>query len=360
MPGSRFTQNADGTVSRNVTGALGGGGTGGGITQAQLDAATAPLQASIATLQTANTANQTAIAANQTANQAAVTAARNFAGPSSRAFSTSIEFSGSPIVYAQQAVSGPLAFTVAANPVEGASAVLRLVADGTNTPDFSAFTQITGSSGWDNRNGILNLVYLQTLGGVTYSSFSQILTATPTPPPPPPPPPPGTTTPLTFSRRTSSVFSTGNTLGGVGPSTSNYAIADFVMPGDGSYEVAFVSRNAMIGVSTQNALVNYGGFTAFMWAALSPTVYYGGNNGTNIAPLGVQAAAGDSYRITRTGNAIKGQVRRTGQSNWIDAITFSLTSTQPLYLHASFDNTDFTTPANSSFSNPVGTGVVPI
>lgn len=56
----------------------------------------------------------------------------------------------------QQTVAGALTFTQGANAVRGALVYLRLVADGVNAPNFSAFKEWGGSSGYDNRNAIVN------------------------------------------------------------------------------------------------------------------------------------------------------------------------------------------------------------
>ena len=97
-------------------------------------------------------------------------------------FNSTIPFTGFPTVMQTKQINVPLTIspnTVGAVP--GASAVLRLVADGVNSnaPTFNNFKQITGSSGWDNRAGKINIINIQ-YDGVDYlfSITQTILNAT--------------------------------------------------------------------------------------------------------------------------------------------------------------------------------------
>jgi len=81
----------------------------------------------------------------------------------------------------QQTVSGPLTFTPAASAVRGALVYLRLVADGTNAPNFSAFKEWGGSLGYDNRAGIANQVQFFHDGVDSWVSISQAIGAAPAP-----------------------------------------------------------------------------------------------------------------------------------------------------------------------------------
>jgi hypothetical protein len=58
----------------------------------------------------------------------------------------------------QTTVSGALTFSPAGGPVSGGQCYLRIIADGTNAPNFSAFREWGGSLGYDNRAGIVNQV----------------------------------------------------------------------------------------------------------------------------------------------------------------------------------------------------------
>lgn len=96
------------------------------------------------------------------------------------AFSASVPLTHPGAAYmAQTTVAGPLTFTPAAGAVRGALAYLRLVADGTNAPNFSAFKEWGSSLGYDNRNGIVNQVQFFYDGTDHWYSVSQAVGAAP-------------------------------------------------------------------------------------------------------------------------------------------------------------------------------------
>jgi len=78
-----------------------------------------------------------------------------------------------------QTVASVLAFSVAASPVRGALAFVRLVADGVNAPTFSGMKEWNGSSGYDNRNGIVNVVQFFCDGVDVWYSIAQAVGAAP-------------------------------------------------------------------------------------------------------------------------------------------------------------------------------------
>ncbi len=92
--------------------------------------------------------------------------------PVSTAFSQSVALDAYRYT-PQQAVTGALTFTVAAGAVVGGVMKMRLVANGTNTPDFTAFRTLNGSSGWDNTSGVVNLVYFEYDGNDGLISIAQ-------------------------------------------------------------------------------------------------------------------------------------------------------------------------------------------
>lgn len=105
-------------------------------------------------------------------------------GPRDVPFSQSIPLSISGDAYmAPATVSSPLTFTPAASAVRGALVYLRLVADGINAPNFSAFKEWGGSLGYDNRAGIPNQVQFFHDGVDSWVSISQAIGAAPAPMP---------------------------------------------------------------------------------------------------------------------------------------------------------------------------------
>jgi hypothetical protein len=74
-------------------------------------------------------------------------------------------FDSAAAVYQRTDVTGSLVFSAnTTGAITGSVAVLELVANGGTAPDFSAFKALNGSSGWDNRSGIINLVMVYYFG----------------------------------------------------------------------------------------------------------------------------------------------------------------------------------------------------
>ncbi len=91
-------------------------------------------------------------------------------------FTNIVPFKDFPCVMQQKQINEPITITPnTVGAIPGANAILRLVADGiqANTPVFLNAQQITGSSGWDNRAGIVNIVQMQFDGSSFYFSIVQ-------------------------------------------------------------------------------------------------------------------------------------------------------------------------------------------
>jgi hypothetical protein len=74
-------------------------------------------------------------------------------------------FDSAAVVYQRTNVTGSLVFSAnTTGAITGSVAVLELVATGGTAPDFSEFKALNGSSGWDNRSGIINLVMVYYFG----------------------------------------------------------------------------------------------------------------------------------------------------------------------------------------------------
>lgn len=99
---------------------------------------------------------------------------------SDAAFSTSL-----PLLHvgtarlATKVVTGPLTFTLAAGAVKGAYATFTLRANGVDEPNWGQIAESTGSSGYDNRNGIDNEVTVYYNGTKAYRWIAQDAAATP-------------------------------------------------------------------------------------------------------------------------------------------------------------------------------------
>ncbi len=78
----------------------------------------------------------------------------------------------------QQSVTGALAFTVGASPIQGALVYLRLVANGANIPTFTGMKEWGGSLGYNNTNGIVNELQFFYDGYDYWYTISQAVGAT--------------------------------------------------------------------------------------------------------------------------------------------------------------------------------------
>lgn len=106
------------------------------------------------------------------ANFTTLAAAINFLMPADVAYSSAIPLTGN-LYMPQQTVTGAVTFSVAAGPVKGAQCYLRLVANGTNAPTFTGMREWGGSSGYDNRNGIVNEINFWFDGNDYWYAISQ-------------------------------------------------------------------------------------------------------------------------------------------------------------------------------------------
>lgn len=91
-------------------------------------------------------------------------------------FVSSIPFTYFPLVMSQKVITSPLVIQInSTSALPGASVIMRLVADGViaNVPTFVGATQVTGSSGWDNTAGMVNLVQFQYDGSTYWFSIVQ-------------------------------------------------------------------------------------------------------------------------------------------------------------------------------------------
>lgn len=94
-------------------------------------------------------------------------------------FAAAIPFRGKEQMALTQ-VSGALAFSVdTTGAFDGAECTVHLLADGTNAPTFnSPLREWIGSAGYDNRNGIRNVISFWRSGGAYWYSIGQAVGAT--------------------------------------------------------------------------------------------------------------------------------------------------------------------------------------
>jgi hypothetical protein len=102
--------------------------------------------------------------------------AGNSTSASLKPFNSSITFKSFPLVMTQHVIIAPLTLSInSTDAVPGATVLMRIVADGVlaNVPKFVGSTQVTGSSGWDNTAGMVNLVQFQYDGSTYWFSIVQ-------------------------------------------------------------------------------------------------------------------------------------------------------------------------------------------
>jgi hypothetical protein len=98
-----------------------------------------------------------------------------------RAFSAAVPFDKPIVQFATHTISAAITFTIAAEAkINGGVTRYRLIADGINNPNFSAFKETANSNGWDGRNGILNLIEMAYDGADYWVTITQQLGGLPT------------------------------------------------------------------------------------------------------------------------------------------------------------------------------------
>jgi Putative flagellar system-associated repeat len=95
-------------------------------------------------------------------------------------FASTIKFDRAKTFYLNHLIVEPIAFTIdSSSPIVGAESYVRLIANGAITPSFTGFKQLNGSSGWDGRNGILNLIQFFYDGSDYWCAIAQQVNAAP-------------------------------------------------------------------------------------------------------------------------------------------------------------------------------------
>jgi hypothetical protein len=167
------------------------------------------------------------------------------------AFSQAIPLSVPGATYmAPYTVTGPLTFTAMAGAVQGALAYLRLTADGTNAPNFSAFKEWGGSSGYDNRVGIVNQMQFFFDGTDLFYTASQAVGAVPVAP---------SATGVTMTGPTGGVVSTASTnfTIGVTPVGGTITGTVTVTPSDGGNGGTFAPTTVSLTSAQPTATFTY-------------------------------------------------------------------------------------------------------
>lgn len=196
-------------------------------------------------------------------------------------FGAAIPFTRAGVAHMpQQTVSGALAFTVGAGAVKDAMVYLRLVSNGVNAPTFSGMSEVLGSAGYDNRNGILNIVELLFDGTDVLYSITQKIGAVPVVP--------AATATTLVGPSTSSVGSaSGVFTATLSPAGSAASATVVVTPNDGGQGGTFSPTSVSLTTAAPSAT-----FTYTAASAGSKTISTTNNGGlTNPAGVAVTVAA---------------------------------------------------------------------
>lgn len=253
--------------------------------------------------------------------------------------------------YPAQSVSAPLAITPnLAGAFPGASAVIELIADGVNTPSFTGLKQLSGSAGWSNIAGSINIVSFFYLNGKPYYSISQQV---------PDPTPPVVINPLTETfvnvvRRSPNINLQGTSYTGTSTASlwSDHGQSDMKLAGDGYLRVApglVNSGRPMWGLSSAaNTLSQYTYWLYCIARNVERNYVDVFSSGTYATSFFLPTDA--DIRLIRSGGVVKAQSKTGSATAWTDQYTFSSPFTGNLYMNFSINEAN--AGVAGSLSNP--------
>jgi hypothetical protein len=305
-------------------------------TDAQLSAAISGLGATYATIQGVNAA----IAA-------ALRRSEPFASP------LVIRFQSLTTDYGSQQLSAPLAIEL---DLQGAnnssSATIRLTASGnaSHIPTFaSQFSQLSGSAGWSNTSGAVNLISFFHLSGSAYYSISQPIPVVPSTPPVNP----SAETFIDLVRRSPGITLAGVTYTAAAESSiwTTLAQSDLKMAGNGYVRVAAgtpTTPRQVWGLSTALGVNNYVGWKYAVVRNTNRNYVDAYHQGSLVNSFFLPVDA--DMRMIRTGDQVAIQSKTESASTWTNHYSFAQTFTGNLWFSASFDTA--TSGGNASLVNP--------
>jgi hypothetical protein len=273
-----------------------------------------------------------------------------------RPYSTSVNLTGGTSVYPLHTITAASTFSVAAGPTQAASALYSFVANGNpaHVPAFSspAFVQLTGSAGWVNVSGTLNIVSITYLNSTAYYSVSQAVADVVAPPVIDP----GVETFIAMPRRTTDITLAGTTYSGDTTSGifTSHAQSDIKMVGDGYVRVepGVVGAGRPIwGLSSTANTIN--SYTNWLYAVAryedrgSFACFY---NGVSQASYVVPVTA--EMRMIRTAGSVAIQHKIPAASTWTTLHTYTAPQnfTGNLWFNASLGVPNVG--VNSTLNNP--------
>jgi hypothetical protein len=260
----------------------------------------------------------------------------DFADSAPRTFSAAVPFDKPIVQFATHTITAAIAFTIAAGgKINGGVTRYRLIADGINTPSFSAFKETANSNGWDGRNGILNLVEMSYDGTDYWVTITQQLGSLPT----------LQNIALTFpatTNRTANITQSGANWGVTGTGTGTWTgqmIAIQSAPA-GKTAVLTVEVDDLIvaGFNDSSAIQAFTNFEFHAWA--SGGNLFSNTNGGTIVNHGPIVATNLWLRFTRNGSTglLTLESSTNAGTSWNAVRTFGTANLGTLY--PAFDLSD--------------------
>jgi hypothetical protein len=241
-------------------------------------------------------------------------------------FSTAIDLSSAKVM-PPTTVSGALTFTTTGTPSIFKPVYVRLIANGTNTPDFSNFVEWGGSLGWVNIADTVNNVTFFYDGTESYYSVTQAYA-------------PasggggggeegggGDPSPTRFSfNLVSGMVESGDSTAGYGYLASvggwaGYAVSDqYSMTGDGFLQ-GRMTANGILGFSSTGTGANYSGIVTGVYidgATNNPRVVTSGSAADANISSSFDLSTFNLYRLTRSGTTITLRASDDDGATWDD------------------------------------------
>lgn len=233
-----------------------------------------------------------------------------------------------------QTVSGAIAFTLsAATKSACARTTYRLIANGTNVPTFTGFTESSESIGYYNSNGILNIIVFEWDGVTAWYRISQAKFAMPT----------TSVVGISFPSRSASTVINGSnsaiyqSTDAEGVTFQSLMVSSQTIPA-GKYGRITVGAHplVLIGFNNSGALENYQTFEYSVWGSGTNAFTIGTAGGTPVnSGITISSTAERFYRLTRFSNGTVTAETSPDGTTWTLITTFGTTNTGTLYVAAS-------------------------
>lgn len=232
-----------------------------------------------------------------------------------------------------QTVSGAIAFTLsAATKSACARTTYRLIANGTNVPTFTGFTESSESIGYYNSNGILNIITFEWDGVTAWYRISQAKFAMPT----------TSVVGISFPSRSASAV-INSSFPEIYQSTdpegtlynSNMVSAQTIPAGKYGRITVGAHPNMLLGFNNSGALQAYANFEYCVFG-FGTKAYTIGSAGGAVVDSGItiSSTAERFYRLTRFSNGTVTAETSPDGTTWTLMITFGATNTGTLYVAA--------------------------